>query len=49
MISKFNIEALIFREIRSPPFHEEIMELIHQNKALVVYNALVKNGAIGVC
>ena len=47
VINKLNIEVLYPQEIRNPLFNEMITELIWQNKALAVHNALVKNGIIG--
>ena len=48
MISIFNIKATTPREVTNPLFNDKITELTEKDKALAVYNVLVKNSIIGL-
>ena len=48
VISKLNTEAIPSREVVLPLLNIELITLIENNRAILVYDSLVKNSQIGV-
>ena len=48
VISKLNTEAIPSREVVLPLLNIELITLIENNRAILVYDSLVKNSKIGV-